>query len=229
MEFQMSDLSPALASAAERMENMSRRGLLGKAVLTGIAAMPVVGLLASTSQAAGRYQQPIDASAREAFTDIRLHENDHVALLKKILGSNARPKPKFKNLKPANFNAFVTLSRALENVGCGAYLAATPAISSKSVLATAASIALMEARHAGFLNVFSGVDVSRNALNDTTAFERPLTLQQVVNAASPYIASLNGGPPASFTAGNDTSILNFALLLEYLEAEYYNINVPLYF
>jgi len=205
---------------------LSRRGMLGKVAIAGLATVPVVGMLTSQSKAAF---QPLDASSREAFADIRLHENDHVALLKKILGSNARPKPKFKNLKPANFNAFVTLSRALENVGCGAYLAATPAISSKSVLATAASIALMEARHAGFLNVFSGVDVSRNALNDTTAFERPLTLKQVVNAASPYIASLNGGPPASFTAGNDTSILNFALLLEYLEAEYYNINVPLYF
>ncbi len=226
----MSDLSPALASAAERMENMSRRGLLGKAVLTGIAAMPVVGLLASTSQAAGRYQQPIDASAREAFTDIRLHENDHVAFLKGSLGSHARPKPKLKGLNTDSFASFVTLSRTFENVGVGAYLGALPYIKNPDYVAAAGSIALIEARHAGFLNVFSGKDVSTQAkTGKPSAFDKPLTLQEVVNAAGPYIASLNGGPPASFTPGDDISILNFALLLEYIEAEYYNINIPKYF
>ncbi|HEX8324644.1 MAG TPA: ferritin-like domain-containing protein [Tepidisphaeraceae bacterium] len=206
---------------------MSRRSLLGKAVVTGLATVPVVGLLTSSSEAAP--QQTLDASAREAFMDIRTHENDHVAFLKGALGSAARPKPTFKNLSTTSFNQFVTLSQAFENVGVGAYLAAAPAIKSKDILAAAASIALIEARHAGFLNVFKGSDNTLQAkTGKASAFEKPLTIQEVVSAVSPYLVSLNGGPAATFTAGNDVSILNFALLLEYFEAEYYNINVPKY-
>jgi len=50
-----------------------------------------------------------------------------------------------------------------------------------------------------------------------------------VVAVSPFIASLNSGPDPASTLSNDTDILHLALLLENLEATFYNTNVPKFF
>ncbi|HEX8324645.1 MAG TPA: ferritin-like domain-containing protein [Tepidisphaeraceae bacterium] len=224
----MHDSSFLTDPAASARTGPSRRSLLGKAALLGLGAAPVLGLATSSTHAAP--QQQLDASSREAFTDIRLHENDHVARARALLGSRARPKPTFKNLSTANFNAFVAMARMLENTDAAGLLGLMPLISSRDVLAEAGSFALIEGRQAGFLNVFSGVDNTRQEKTGTpSAFEKPLTVQEVVSRISPFIASLNGGPPLTVTPGNDVSILNFILVDEYLGAEFYNINIPKYF
>ena len=164
------------------------------------------------------------------FEAIQTHENAHVQFLVQALGAMARPKPTFQNLVQPHLVAFVQTSRALENTGVGAYLGAAPIIASKDYLAAAGSIVTIEARHAGYLNVLLNEIMTTNVFGDVQNFEMPLTQQQVVELASPFVASLNGGPPLSFStipsASNDIAILNFALALEYLEAEFYNINVP---
>lgn len=101
---------------------------------------------------------------------------------------------------------------------------AAPAISSKSTLAAAGSILTIEARHAGYLNALTGMPLSTNG-----AFDKPIPQAQIVSDVSPFIASLNGGPDPSKSLTNDVDILNFALLLEYLEATFYDLNVPKFY
>lgn len=162
------------------------------------------------------------------FSGIREDENQHVAAIVEVLGSSARPKPNFQGLQQASPQAFASVSRTLENVGVGAYLAAVPLIQSKEYLAAAASIALIEARHAGYLNTLLNLISTQNVENEAPSFETPLAPEQVVAMGAPFIADLNGGPPL-LPLANDVDIFNFALALEYLEAEFYNINVPIFF
>lgn len=171
-------------------------------------------------------------SIRDQLRSVQRHENAHVAFLLTALGESARKKPTFKNLRASNQQNFLTLGRTFENVGVGAYLGAAPAIFSPSILAAAGSIATIESRHAGFFNNLQFKDVTQNAFGEEQSFERPFKVEEVVNFVTPYLEKLNG-PPLTFSSTrspeNDTAILNFALALEYLEAEFYNINVPRFY
>jgi hypothetical protein len=166
------------------------------------------------------------------FEAIQTHENAHVAFLVNALGANARPRPSFVDFTQPNLVTFAQTSRALENTGVGAYLGAAPIIFNKAYLAAAGSILTIEARHSGYINVLLNLIMTDNVNGDVVNFDVPLTQEQVVANAGPFITSLNGGPPLSFSttpsAENDIAILNFALALEYLEAAFYNTNVPIF-
>lgn len=83
---------------------------------------------------------------------IMMDEQEHVKLLRSALGSDAIAKPTI-NLDAlgvgfANFQQFLTLSRAFEDTGSSAYGGAAPLLTDKMILATAARIGLLEAYHA---------------------------------------------------------------------------------
>jgi hypothetical protein len=161
------------------------------------------------------------SDSKQAFNEIMTDESQHVSFLQTALKSAARPKPTFQNLSQSDLQSFANVSQSLENVGVGAYLMAAPAIKDKGILAAAGSILTIEARHAGFLDALLQKPISANG-----AFDKPLTQAAIVSAVTPFIASLNGGPDPSAPLTSDTDILNFALLLEFLEAEFYSTNVP---
>lgn len=211
----------------EVRQSVARRQFLKRgSFVTAGAAAAATACLSSEAQAAL-------TSTRSQMSLVRRHENDHVQYLVQALGSAARPKPTFQGLQQPNLNAFLTIADALENTGVGAYLGAAPAILDPGILAAAASVGQIEARHAGFINALRSQPMTQNVVGAELSFERALTVDEVVTAASPFVASLNGGPPLSFSstrsAANDIDILNFALALEYLEADFYNINVPLFY
>ena len=222
------------STLAPRRERSSRRFFLRSSLLGAAAVVPttLIAACATPPSQTGTPPSPTNpataplafrslSESQQAFQEIMNNENQHVTFLQSALKSAARPKPTFKNLSQKDLTSFATLSQAFENVGVGAYLMAAPAIKDKGILAAAGSILTVEARHAGFLDALLQKPLSPNG-----AFDKPMSQTDIVSAASPFIASLNGGPDPSAPLASDADILNFALLLEFLEAEFYNTNVP---
>jgi hypothetical protein len=161
---------------------------------------------------------------KSAFREIMDDETQHVSFFEAALkqaGAPVRPKPTFKGLAQSNQRDFIAMSCMLENAGVAAFLMATPAMSNRKYVEAAESILTIEARHAGFVNALLGKPLSENG-----AFDKPTSQAEIVHAVSPFIESLNGGPDPADPLHNDTVILNFGLLLEHLEAEFYRTNVP---
>lgn len=230
-----SQIVPAEAPASS-LTRSPRRSFLRKAA-TIAAAAPAAMILGSRSSRAGgegpRLRNLYPGWARTNFEAIQSDENTHVAYLVNALGASARPMPNFVDLRQPNEIVFAEVARNLENTGSGAYPGALPYLLqfAPSLVSAAASIGLIEARHSGFLNTLIDLPVNDNILGEQSSFEVSLTPQQVVALAGPFFVDLNGGPPLIPAGGFTTAVevLNFALALEYLEASFYNINVPLFF
>jgi len=192
------------------------------------------------------------------FREIQVDEQAHVPFLQQLImsaGGVVRPKPQFKNLRATSYRDFVLKSVLFENTGSGAYQGAAPILAEPAVLTQVAKIAFVEAFHSGYLNTLfnssPGADLSFHptvvptggtGLNGepNNSFAPPLTFEQVTARLLPYLANpqeivspeaMAAVPLPTTTPSpqNDVAIANFALIAEYLEREFYNINVPLIF
>ncbi len=237
---------------------LTRRASLG---LLGGGALAALAGLAGCGGGSSSNTGPFSRSAvNSAFGDIMKDEDTHVAYLNAAIpanGGTARPAPTFDTTQsvwnPPDIATFYALAVALENTGTGAYTYATQyLISVPTVLVAAASIGLVEGRHAGFLNVLTGRPILTDptpGLNDQTdptgktfatlpggpdmAQEVPQAPSTVVQRAQLFLVNvnLNGGPavpPDDFSGQGPVpfTVLNYALLLEYLEKTWYDRNVP---
>ena len=94
------------------------------------------------------------------FVDVvAKHEAVHVAFLKKALGSAAVKKPAFdfKGTNNTNQKTFEATAQLLEDTGVMAYAGQVTLVKTKAILAAAASIHSVEARHAAWMRNIRGV------------------------------------------------------------------------
>jgi Ferritin-like domain len=113
-------------------------------------------------------------------------EAQHVAALTKAIKSGGgKPVKSPQFVFPAtNQASFLKLAYTLENVGVGAYNGAGPSLTNKALLAAAGSIVQIEGRHAATMAILTGQSITPNG-----AFDKPLTMKQVLAAAGPLIKS----------------------------------------
>ncbi len=242
-------------------EGIKRRDLMAKAgafTLGAAGAAFIAGCGGNSSSASGTGASFSAAQLTRAFKDIMTDEDNHVNFLKAAIPANggvARVAPTFDTtlavFNPTSLASFYALADALENTGTGAYTYATKyLVTVPDVLTAAASIGLVEGRHAGFLNFLTNRPLltnpapGQNDANDPTnpvpggnySMEVPQPPSIVGQRAAPFLVNinLNGGvglPDDQFANQGVVpfTVLNYALLLEYLEKTFYDLNVPKFF
>ncbi len=118
---------------------------------------------------------------------IRDHEAGHVATLTEVvtsLGGTPVAEQAYNFTDAyASIDGFLATAAALENTGVSAYDGAGQFITDPELLTAAGSIVAVEARHASYLNLLTG------AIPFPAAFETPLTMEEVLAIAGPFIVS----------------------------------------
>ncbi|KAH8731058.1 ferritin-like domain-containing protein [Phaeosphaeriaceae sp. PMI808] len=99
-------------------------------------------------------------------------------------------------------DAMVKTARVLEAVGVSAYLGAAPLVTSPDVLAAAASIVTVEARHQAFIRVASGAEPV------PAAFDTPLGPRAVFTLAAQFIKSCPEGSNLNIQAFPSIALQN---------------------
>jgi rubrerythrin len=139
----------------------------------------------------------VNASLFTYLQAIRDHEAAHVTAISNIirqLGGTPVAACTY-NFGLSDVNDFLTVAAALENTGVMAYDGAIAMISDPTVKQAAATIAMVEGRHAAYLNVLNG------QIPFPQAFDTPKTQAEVLAIANQYITACPGGGPTSNPSG----------------------------
>ncbi len=119
------------------------------------------------------------------LTAIRDHEGAHVETLTQVitdLGGDPVAEATY-DFGYTDAASFLATAAALENTGVSAYDGAGKYLENPDLLTAAGGIVAVEARHASYLNLITGV------LPFPAAVETPLTRDEVLEIAGPFIAS----------------------------------------
>ena len=114
------------------------------------------------------------------------HEKTHVTALRQTLrqlGSKVPGKPKFDFKDTNKGDKFLPTAFTLENVGVRAYLGQAPRLRSRALLAAAASIATIEARHAAGVAALinqSPYNAGTKSITPSGAFDRASSKRRIL-------------------------------------------------
>lgn len=232
----------------------SRRSFLIRSATT--AAVPGLVLGASSASRAGSGKSkgkppaphkppafpPPGVSSALISTLIHEIQNDeaaHVPILQEKLVDvdnplkpQVRPMPvlNLTNLVQPNLKAFLETAAAFENTGSGTYGGALFAIQqTDEYFRTAVGLCTVESRHASFLNALLGEALVPDFAPVEAPIEQGITLSRVAPFVLDPVVGLPSFDPIHASDANNFAILDFLLFLEYIEAEFYRLNVPRFF
>lgn len=198
------DPSGALVEAAEAVGGVSRRALLVGATVAGLGVLaPAAYSAEGDTDARGSKARDVKvlnfaltleylqaAFYTEAERRGALHgenaraakmigavERAHVAALTEILGAEAVKEPFFDfQGTTENDEDFVKTAVGFEDFSAAAYQGALPLLSQPAVIAGAASIHTVEARHAAWLRFLHGFTPAAKGLDDPISHAEALSL-----------------------------------------------------
>jgi hypothetical protein len=148
----------------------------------------------------------LTAAQVKSLKGVGATEAIHVTtLLAAISGAGTKP------VEPCQYNfdaaladpkTMVATARVLEAVGVSAYLGAAPMINSSDILAAAASIATVEARHQAFIRIASGAE------GVPAPFDVALGPKAVFTLAAAFIKSCPEGSNLNIQPNPSIALLN---------------------
>jgi hypothetical protein len=214
------DQDGALREAADKVDGHTRAAFMrrtGAFIGTGLVAglMPVSFASAAVAKSdvailnyaltlefleAAFYKEAVAKGALSGETAtfakvVADHEAQHVAALKKALGSAATKSPSF-NFKGTTGaqGTFQQTAIVLEDTGVSAYLGQVGNIKNKDILAAAGSILPVEAWHASWIREIAGQTPAPNAFEPAATMATVLTAVKGTGFVTSTIAAPAGAP-----------------------------------
>ena len=143
----------------------------------------------------------LKGTAADLFKAFGDHEHTHVVTLTDVInkmgGKPVAEQAAYNLPKLESQDQIIRLFATVEEVGAGAYLGAAPLLKDKNLLAAAASIHNVEAQHASTLKAF---------MNDpmpSPAFGKPLSVEEVLAAVTPFLDVKNAPPSGKYYTNVD--------------------------
>jgi hypothetical protein len=178
-------LFQAMLSPAEAAISKSRKSKANDIKILNYAL--TLEYLEAAFYAQGNANKAWKDASFQRFAEITgKHEADHVATLKKVLGKKAVKAPEVAfGDAVTNADKFAATAQVLEDTGVAAYAGQVGNVFQRSVLAAAASIHSVEARHAAWIRFLNGGGVagaSEDLAPAPVAFDAPKSEKTVLKA-----------------------------------------------